>query len=62
MIRFALQQLCPMGLQAENILTTLERHMKCGVGICGHCHMEEKLVCLDGPVFTASELPDPKKP
>ncbi len=62
MIRFVLEQLQAMGMKAENILTTLERHMKCGVGICGHCHMEEKLVCIDGPVFTAAELPDPKNP
>ena len=62
MIRFVLKQLQAMGMKAENIITTLERHMKCGVGICGHCHMEEKLVCIDGPVFTAAELPDPDNP
>ncbi len=62
MIRFVLQKLQAMGMEAENIITTLERHMKCGVGICGHCHMEEKLVCIDGPVFTAAELPDPDNP
>ncbi len=62
MIRFVLRQLQAMGMPAENILTTLERHMKCGVGTCGHCHMEEKLVCQDGPVFTAAELPDPENP
>ncbi|MCF6187331.1 MAG: FAD/NAD(P)-binding protein [Desulfobulbaceae bacterium] len=62
MIRFVFKQLQAMGMKAENIITTLERHMKCGVGICGHCHMEEKLVCIDGPVFTAAELPDPDNP
>jgi len=62
MIRFVIKQLETMGMKAENIVTTLERHMKCGVGICGHCHMEEKLVCIDGPVFTAAELPDPENP
>ncbi|HEB68046.1 MAG TPA: oxidoreductase [Desulfobulbus sp.] len=62
MIRFVLEQLQAMGMEAENIITTLERHMKCGVGICGHCHMEEKLVCIDGPVFTAAEIPDPENP
>lgn len=62
MIRFVLKQLLAMGLEPANILTTLERHMKCGVGICGHCHMEHQLVCLDGPVFTAEEIPDPENP
>ncbi len=31
----------------------LERAMKCGLGICGHCHCGEYLVCRDGPVFPA---------
>lgn len=60
MIRVVLRQLQAMGMKADNIITTLERHMKCGVGTCGHCHMEEKLVCIDGPVFTAAELPEPE--
>ncbi len=30
--------------------------MKCGVGVCGHCHMDNKLVCVDGPVFSRAEL------
>lgn len=33
-----------------------ERYMKCGIGICGHCCMGEKLVCWDGPMFYFSEL------
>jgi len=35
-----------------------ERYMKCGIGICGHCCMGEKLVCIDGPMFTYAELQD----
>lgn len=62
MIRFVLQQLQAMGMEAGNIITTLERHMKCGVGICGHCHSGDKLVCVDGPVFGADELPEPNNP
>ena len=30
--------------------------MTCGVGICRHCHMDDKLVCKDGPVFNLEEL------
>jgi len=34
----------------------LERYMKCGIGICGHCCCGEKLVCFDGPMFHFKEL------
>ncbi len=32
----------------------MERHMKCSIG--GHCHMDDKLVCVDGPVFSRRQL------
>ncbi|MDE3088163.1 MAG: dihydroorotate dehydrogenase electron transfer subunit, partial [Chloroflexota bacterium] len=35
---------------------SVERYMKCGFGICGQCTLSGKLVCVDGPVFTAQEL------
>ena len=35
---------------------SLERYMKCGLGLCGHCALDGLLVCRDGPVFTAEEL------
>lgn len=43
---------------AKNIPAQLsvERYMKCGFGICGQCTLSGKLVCQDGPVFTAQEL------
>ena len=43
---------------ARNIPAQLavERYMKCGFGICGQCTLSGKLVCMDGPVFTAKEL------
>ncbi|HER62902.1 MAG TPA: oxidoreductase [Desulfobacteraceae bacterium] len=58
MIRFVAEKLLRSGLPAGDIITTLERHMKCGIGICGHCHYESKIVCTDGPVFTVSQLPN----
>ena len=48
-------------IQEENIWLSFERHMKCGVGKCGHCRIRDKYVCLDGPVFNyieAKELID----
>ena len=35
----------------ENIYLSLERRMKCGVGKCGHCQINETYVCQDGPVY-----------
>lgn len=34
---------------------SLERYMKCGTGICGSCMVGDKMVCKDGPVFSAAE-------
>jgi len=35
---------------------SLERYMKCGMGICGSCDINGKLVCKDGPVFDGFEV------
>ncbi len=43
-------------LPAERCVATLERHMKCGVGKCGHCVVADRYVCVDGPVFRYDEL------
>ncbi len=56
MIRFALQSLAKLGFREEQIYTTLERRMKCGIGICGRCNLGPKYVCTDGPVFSLAEL------
>lgn len=56
MFRAVLGRLAGMGFSDEQVLTTMERHMKCGVGICRHCHMDGKLACVDGPVFSLAEL------
>ena len=46
------------GLTDDRILVTLERHMDCGVGLCGHCQFGRFFVCRDGPVFSLAELGD----
>lgn len=56
MIKLASQSLQKMGFANEQIVTTLEMRMKCGIGKCGRCNIGSKYVCLDGPVFTLSEL------
>ncbi len=50
MIRFSAQVLLRQGVPAGDIRVSLERNMKCGVGLCGHCQLGPLLVCRDGPV------------
>ena len=56
MIKFCLQALQEMGFKKEQIWTTLELRMKCGVGKCGRCNIGSKYVCKDGPVFRCDEI------
>ncbi|SDY33581.1 FAD/NAD(P)-binding protein [Tindallia californiensis] len=56
MIKFVLQTLEKIGFKPEQIVTTLEYKMKCGVGKCGRCNLDEFYVCKDGPVFYLSDL------
>ena len=46
------------GITRRHIFVSLERHMDCGIGICGHCQMGPFFVCRDGPVISVSELGD----
>ncbi len=51
MYKFVLMALKSKRLPDENIYMSLERRMKCGVGKCGHCQINDSYVCLDGPVY-----------
>ena len=56
MYKFVVRELDGAGISRSNIYVDLERRMKCGVGKCGHCQINDKYVCIDGPVFKYSEL------
>jgi NAD(P)H-flavin reductase len=56
MIKFTLPELQQLGFTDEQIITTLEMRMKCGVGKCGRCNIGHTYVCLDGPVFTYAQV------
>ena len=45
-----------MGFKENNIVSTLERYMKCGVGKCGHCCIGVAYICVDGPVLTYEQI------
>jgi NAD(P)H-flavin reductase len=62
MIRFVTQDLLKLGLAEDSIITTLERHMRCGVGKCNHCLIGDKYVCTDGPVFTYRQVKSMMEP
>lgn len=48
-------ELFKFGVVPDNVWLSFERHMKCGVGKCGHCRIRDKYVCVDGPVFNFRE-------
>ena len=56
MIKFCLASLIEMGFSKEQVYTTLELRMKCGIGKCGRCNIGSKYVCKDGPVFRCDEI------
>jgi NAD(P)H-flavin reductase len=56
MYRFVIVELKKRDLPDENIIMSLERRMKCGVGKCGHCQINGVYVCREGPVFNLAQL------
>ena len=56
MINFVLQNLKELNFTDEQIFTTLENRMKCGIGKCGRCNVAHLYVCKDGPVFSYATL------
>jgi NAD(P)H-flavin reductase len=61
MLKFTIPPLVELGFAPEDILTSLERKMSCGIGKCGRCNVGPYYVCKDGPVFsyaTIKDIPD----
>jgi NAD(P)H-flavin reductase len=56
MYRFVLMELLGKGISEGNIYLSLERRMKCGVGKCGHCQINNVYACQSGPVFAYKEI------
>lgn len=51
MMRFTAEALRRRGVDSSRIHVSMERNMRCGVGVCGHCQFGPLFVCKDGPVF-----------
>lgn len=58
MYKFCVVDVRAMGVPDDMIYMSLERRMRCGVGKCGHCQINDVYVCKDGPVFRYSEVRD----
>jgi NAD(P)H-flavin reductase len=56
MIKFVLKELARLGFAPEQVITTLEGKMKCGIGKCGRCNVGDQYICTDGPVFRYDEI------
>jgi len=56
MIKFVIKNLKEQNFSDENIFTTIENKMKCGVGKCGRCNVGKDYVCVSGPVYSWATL------
>jgi NAD(P)H-flavin reductase len=56
MMRFVIADLAARGVPEASIWLSLERSMKCGVGLCGHCQLGGSFVCKDGPVYRLDRI------
>jgi sulfite reductase subunit B len=61
MYKFVIGELLKKKIPERQIIVSLERHMKCGVGKCGHCQIHQYYCCKDGPVFTYEQIKNKKE-
>jgi sulfite reductase subunit B len=61
MYRFAILEAQVKGIPDDQIIVSLERRMKCGVGKCGHCQINDIYVCQEGPVFNYARIKNVKE-
>ncbi len=56
MYKYVIKELKTKGIEDRQIILSLERRMRCGVGRCGHCQMNNLYVCKDGPTFRYDQI------
>jgi len=61
MYKYVIAELLKKGIYERQILISLERHMKCGLGKCGHCQINNLYCCQDGPVFSYDKIKNLKE-
>ncbi|MFP4553881.1 MAG: FAD/NAD(P)-binding protein [Actinomycetota bacterium] len=58
MMKVVARELLSVGLDPEDIFVSIERNMKCAIGVCGHCQFGADFVCWGGPVFSHAAVAD----
>lgn len=58
MMKYCVRELARTGLPDERVYVSLERSMKCGIGLCGHCQLGSQLLCRDGPIYRWDRVRD----
>ena len=56
MMKYTVDELDRYGVPMEQVYISMERNMKCGFGLCGHCQYGPVFICKDGPVFPYPQL------
>ncbi len=56
MMRYGVQALQKRGVAVKQTFISMERNMKCGVGLCGHCQFGPLFICRQGPVFRLDQV------
>lgn len=56
MFKFVILEVLARRIPQRSVYCSLERRMKCGIGKCGHCQVNNVYVCLEGPVFHYGQL------
>jgi NAD(P)H-flavin reductase len=58
MMRFTILELEKRGVTDDRVYVSMERNMKCAIGLCGHCQIGPTFVCKDGPVYRYDNIRD----
>ena len=58
MMKVVARELMSVGLPPEDIYVSIERNMKCAIGLCGHCQFGADFVCWGGPIFSYAAVAD----
>jgi len=61
MYKYVIRELLQKEIPERQIIVSLERHMKCGLGKCGHCQIDHFYCCKDGPIFSYDQIKDIKE-
>ena len=56
MMRYPISELKKLGMETKQMYASMERNMKCAVGLCGHCQLGPYFICKDGPVFRVDDI------